>query len=82
MKTYYTIPEVAQIFGRTPNTVRLWVNERRLAAVKFRGRFIIHRSVIDNILKTGLRPADPKTCFPGACDTAQDKTEEQEKMLV
>lgn len=33
-----TVPEVAALFGRAPQTMRAWIRERRLDAYTFGGR--------------------------------------------
>jgi len=71
MKKYYTVPEVGRILGRTGNTVRLWITDGRLPAVKFQGRFLVEARIINSLLKAGYKPANPETCFPGACECEQ-----------
>jgi excisionase family DNA binding protein len=57
-KEYYTVEEVAELTGRTPYTVRRWINEKRIAATRVdgtgpRGRLLIARGQLDCLIGTG-----------------------------
>jgi len=47
-----TVEEVAQLFGRSPTTVRTWIRDQRLGAYRFGGReYRITRRALEEFQK-------------------------------
>lgn len=46
----YSIAEIAEMFGRAPRTIRSWIDDGRLRAVKVGNAVFIPESEIDAIL--------------------------------
>lgn len=58
-KPQYTVEEVADLTGRSAYTVRRWISEGRLKAIRIsgtgpKGRLLIAREEIDRLISTGL----------------------------
>jgi excisionase family DNA binding protein len=58
-KDHYTVEEVADLTGRTPYTVRRWISEERIKAIRIsgtgpKGRLLIPREEVDAIIGSGL----------------------------
>jgi excisionase family DNA binding protein len=58
-KPQYTVDEVADLTGRSAYTVRRWISEGRLKAIRIsgtgpKGRLRIAREEIDRLIATGL----------------------------
>lgn len=52
---YYTKKEVANLFKRTPKTIKVWVNEGKLNAYKIgdkkQSRVFFNKKEVDNLIK-------------------------------
>ncbi len=58
-KPFYTIDEFAAVVGRSAYTVRRWVSQGRIAAIRIdgtgpRGRLLVARSELDAVIESGL----------------------------
>jgi len=58
-KDHYTVDEVAELTGRTPYTVRRWISEERIKAIRIagtgpKGRLLIAREEVDALIASGL----------------------------
>jgi excisionase family DNA binding protein len=42
----YTVPQVAKIFGVEESTIRRWIREKTLHAIKVRGRWRVERDEV------------------------------------
>jgi len=65
---YYTLGEVAERFRKTPRTVRRWIQEGRLEAVKVGGRILIPEKAVQSL----KRPIEPDE------DQSEDKAGRQQ----
>lgn len=66
-KAFYNIKEVAEIFGRNPNTIRVWIRDGRLPVILVQGRYLVSGQVLQSMVNAGARAARPGQCLPGAC---------------
>ena len=57
MATMLTISEAAQALGVKPATVRSWIWKRRIEYVKLSRSVRIPASVVQQLIKSGTRPA-------------------------
>lgn len=67
-KEHLTVEEVAELTGRTEYTVRRWVSEGRLKAIRLaeggpRGRLLIPRSELDRLVAAGTGGSIPATAL-------------------
>jgi excisionase family DNA binding protein len=58
-KSHYTVEEVAELTGRSAYTVRRWITEKRLKAIRIagtgpKGRLLISRDQIDVLIGSAL----------------------------
>lgn len=63
-KAYVTIEELASLTGRAPYTVRTWVKQGRVRALRVsgtgpKGRLLISRDEVEKLIKTGLSSQIP-----------------------
>jgi excisionase family DNA binding protein len=63
-----TLPQIADMLGLNPSTVRLWVSEQRLPA-RMSGnhrRWLVHRSDLEEMLASQPRVGNPRGGTPRA----------------
>jgi excisionase family DNA binding protein len=58
VKAHYTVEEVAALTGRSPYTVRRWLKEQKIAAIRVcgtgaRGRLLIPRDALAKLIDAG-----------------------------
>jgi hypothetical protein len=58
-KDHHTVEEFAEIVRRAPYTVRTWIRDGRVRAIRVsgtgpRGRLLIPRSEVEKVITTGL----------------------------
>lgn len=63
-KDFYTIEEIADLFGRSAYTVRRWVSEGRIRAIRVegtgpRGRLLVPRDQLDVLAGSGMASEVP-----------------------
>lgn len=57
-KDHYVVDEIAELTGRTPYTIRRWISEGRLQAIRLRdggprGKLLIPRSELERLIAAG-----------------------------
>ena len=67
-ETYLTVAEVAETLRLNQQTVRNWIDQGRLPALRIGRRVRIKRSDFERILKTGATQAPPAPRGPSADD--------------
>jgi excisionase family DNA binding protein len=55
-----TLPQVAELLGLNPSTIRLWVNEQRLSAERVGRRWMVRRGDLERMLAEQPRIGHPK----------------------
>ena len=78
-KTTYTVDEIAQLTGRSCYTIRRWITEGRLNAIRIaeggpRGRLLIPRSELDRLINAGRGTQIPDTAVERANDVLENET--------
>ena len=78
-KTTYTVDEIAQLTGRSCYTIRRWITEGRLNAIRIaeggpRGRLLIPRSELDRLINAGRGAQIPDTAVERANDVLENET--------
>src|SRR4051794_11890632 len=58
-KPHYTVAEVAKLTGRTPYTVRRWITDSKIKAIRIsgtgpKGRLLISREELDTLIAVGM----------------------------
>ena len=61
---WLTVKEVATYFGVHPETVRKWIRNREILAIKYKGLYFISRDEFIFLAKYGKRPFFPKPKKP------------------
>lgn len=67
-ETYLTVAEVAETLRLNQQTVRNWIDQGRLPALRIGRRVRIKRSDFERILRTGETQAPPPPAGPSADD--------------
>ena len=55
-----TLPQVAHLLGLNPSTIRLWVSEQRLPAVRVGRRWMVRRAALEQMLAEQPKIGHPK----------------------
>ena len=55
-----TLPQVAHLLGLNPSTIRLWVSEQRLPAVRVGRRWMVRRGDLEEMLAEQPKIGHPK----------------------
>ena len=55
-----TLPQVARLLGLNPSTIRLWVSEQRLPAVRVGRRWMVRRGDLEEMLAEQPKIGHPK----------------------
>jgi len=67
-KEHFTVEEVAELTGRSSYTVRRWITEKKLRAIRLRdggprGRLLIPRTELDQLIAAGQGHDIPSTAL-------------------
>lgn len=67
-KEHYVVEEVAALTGRTPYTVRRWIAQRKLRAIRIRdggprGRLLISRNELERLVGAGMGAEVPEVAL-------------------
>ena len=65
-KENLTVEEFAEAVGRSPYTIRRWISDRKITAIRLqgtgpRGRLIIARTELDHLINSGVGANIPDT---------------------
>lgn len=65
-KGLYTVPEIADLVGRSSYTIRRWISEGRIRAIRIegtgpKGRLLIARDQLDALISQGMGADIPGT---------------------
>ena len=76
-KPYYTVQEVAVLVARSGYTIRRWIAEGRIKAIRVegtgpRGRLLVPRNQLDALVSTGIGAAVPDAA-PGFQEMEHDQ---------
>jgi excisionase family DNA binding protein len=71
-KSLYTVEEVAALTGRSPYTVRRWINEQRISATRIadtgpRGRLLVAREELQRLINSGRGDSIPPVAINENC---------------
>jgi excisionase family DNA binding protein len=63
-KDHYTVEEVAAMTGRSPYTIRRWILEERIKAIRIegtgpKGRLLVPRGELNNLVSAGMGASIP-----------------------
>jgi excisionase family DNA binding protein len=67
-KEHYVVEEVAELTGRSPYTIRRWVSEGKLQAIRLRdggprGKLLVPRSELERLVASGQGKNVPETAL-------------------
>jgi excisionase family DNA binding protein len=76
-KSHMTVDEVAEAVGRSAYTIRRWIAEGRIAAIRVggtgpRGRLLVAQSELERIIHQGLGGLVPTAVLSSAVNTASE----------
>ena len=68
-KSHLTVEEVGELVGRAPYTIRRWVAEGRISAIRVtgsgpKGRLLVPRDQLDELLRSGKGGNVPEAAIP------------------
>ena len=71
-KDNYVVEEIATLTGRSEYTVRRWISEGRLKAIRVseggpRGRLLVPRAELERLISAGKGENIPEVSLDGAC---------------